>query len=67
MMPKTTKSKDKPKDHELEALNHLTETMKIVNSMQSNMQILNDNMQGAIDQIEEIQAIVNKMRDRMGI
>lgn len=66
-MPKTTKSKDKPKDHELEALNHLTETMKIVNSMQSNMQILNDNMQGAIDQIEEIQAIVNKMRDRMGI
>ena len=66
-MPKTTKSKDKPKDHELEALNHLTETMKIVNSMQSNMQILNYNMQGAIDQIEEIQAIVNKMRDRMGI
>ena len=66
-MPKTTKSKDKPKDHELEALNHLTETMKIVKSMQSNMQILNDNMQGAIDQIEEIQAIVNKMRDRMGI
>tara|TARA_Y100001938_G_C7830335_1_gene301014 strand:+ start:383 stop:583 length:201 start_codon:yes stop_codon:yes gene_type:complete len=66
-MPKTTKSKDKPKDHELEALNHLTETMKIVNSMQQNMEVLNNNMQGAIDQIEEIQSIVNRMRDRMGL
>ena len=67
MMPKTTKSKDKPVNQELEALKHVTDAMKIIDNMQSNMEILNENMQGAIDEIKEINAIVNKMRDRMGL
>ena len=66
-MPKTTKYKDKPVNQELEALKHVTDAMKIIDNMQSNMEILNENMQGAIDEIKEINAIVNKMRDRMGL
>ena len=41
--------------------------MKIIDDMQSNMEILNENMQGAIDEIKEINAIVDRMRDRMGL
>ena len=36
-MPKTTKSKDKPVNQELEALKHVTDAMKIIDNMQSNM------------------------------
>jgi len=64
-MPKTTKNK------EIDAIdqvnNDITTVNSIVNDMEKNMEILNENMQGAIDQIEEIQVIVNKMRDRMGL
>ena len=66
-MAKTTKSKEKPIDTELETLHNLNETIKIVQGMQNNMEVLNGNMQGAIDQIQEIQSIVDKMKDRMGL
>lgn len=64
-MPKTTKTK---REDVIENANNTIESVtSTIDDMMSNMEILNENMQGAIDQIEEIQAIVNKMRDRMGL
>ncbi len=58
-MPKTTKSKV-----EIDVVD------KTIQEMKENMDVLNKNMQYAIDQIEEIQSLVNdiaKIKKRMGI
>ena len=67
MAKKTVKSKTKSVDYELEGLKNLCDTMEIVKAMQSNMNIMNENIQYACDKLEEIDAIVTTMRGRMGL
>ena len=67
MAKKTVKSKTKSVDYELEGLKNLSDTMEIVKAMQSNMNIMNENIQYACDKLEEIDAIVTTMRGRMGL
>jgi|7_EtaG_2_1085326.scaffolds.fasta_scaffold51387_4 hypothetical protein len=67
MAKKTVKSKTKSVDYELEGLKNLSETIGIVEKMQSNMNIMNENIQYACDKLEEIDAIVTTMRGRMGL
>ena len=58
MMPKTTKTK------EIDVVD------KTIQEMKDNMDILDKNMQHAIDKIEEIQELVsdiNKIKKRMGL
>jgi alpha-D-ribose 1-methylphosphonate 5-triphosphate synthase subunit PhnI len=66
MMPKTTKTKE-ISEKTLKKAAELNVVLKTIDNMQDNMDILNKNIQHAIDQVEEIQIIVKKMRDRMGI
>jgi|TARA_R100000479_G_scaffold97929_1_gene48534 alpha-D-ribose 1-methylphosphonate 5-triphosphate synthase subunit PhnI len=65
-MPKTTKTKE-ISEKTLKKAAELNVVLKTIDNMQDNMDILNKNIQHAIDQVEEIQIIVKKMRDRMGI
>ena len=65
-MPKTTKS-EKISENKLKKTAELNVVLETIDKMQDNMDILNKNIQHAIDQVEEIQFIVKKMRDRMGI
>ena len=67
MAKKTVKSKTKSVDYELEGLKNISDTMEIVKAMQSNMNIMNENIQYACDKLEEIDAIVTTMRGRMGL
>ena len=64
-MPKTTKQQEI--DSLDKTIDVISNVQKVITSMQSNMEVLNGNMQGAIDQIEEIQVIVDKMKYRMGL
>ena len=64
-MPKTTKQQEI--DSLDKTIDVISDVQKVITSMQSNMEVLNGNMQGAIDQIEEIQVIVDKMKYRMGL
>mgnify|MGYP003140764325 CR=1 FL=1 len=65
-MTKKTKTKN-TLDTQLEVSKNLTETMSVIDDMLKNMETLNDNMQGAIDHIEELDKVVQRMRDRMGL
>ena len=45
----------------------LNKTIDTLGTMQKNMEILNDNMQGAIDDIEDMQPKLDKALDRLGL
>ena len=65
-MTKKTKTKSTI-DTQLEVSKNLTETMSVIDDMLKNMEILNDNMQGAIDHINKLDKVVKRMQDRMGL
>ena len=67
MPKKQNKPKTKVVDHELDALKNLSETIELVKKMQENMLIMDKNIQYACDKIEEIEAIVNTVKGRMGL
>lgn len=72
-MPKKTK-KDKCDDpiHVLtkslnQTIEHVSKLNDSVNSMSKNMDILDRNMQHAIDKLEEMESIFTTIRKRMGL
>ena len=46
---------------------NLNKTIDTLSTMQKNMEVLNENMQGAIDDIEIIQPKLDKALERLGL
>jgi|TARA_X000001382_G_scaffold114026_2_gene92117 peptidoglycan hydrolase CwlO-like protein len=68
-MPKTIKPKNDPgKSYSVtDTLVEIDAIVETIEEIQNNMDVLNRNMQGSIDEIKELTTDMNKIKKRMGL